>query len=169
MSRAPPQDGLDRKVRTMQQVIAQNVCPKSGRIFVCGLALDFCVHDTCVNARALGIPRVHLVVDAARAAHVPGVGQFGSGFLTDPAKVRGSIIANGVDVVRAADLLPEGTLLCAASEAARPAVGAQATLSFPHVLGPLGLAPAPRLKIKVTLPDATGDGNVESLAGRYSL
>ena len=57
------------------------------RLFVCGLALDFCVLDTCINAVALGFESVHIVLDAARAAHIPGFGQFGTGFLSDPKEV----------------------------------------------------------------------------------
>ena len=30
--------------------------------------------------------QVYMVLDAARAAHIPGVGTFGSGFLSDPSK-----------------------------------------------------------------------------------
>ena len=58
------------------------------RIFVCGLALDFCVMDTCINATFNGFKDVHYVLDAARAAHIPGVGLYGSGFLSDPQDVR---------------------------------------------------------------------------------
>jgi len=59
------------------------------RIFVCGLALDFCVLDTALNAAScsLGPDGVYLVADAARAAYVPGVGSFGTGFLSDPAEI----------------------------------------------------------------------------------
>lgn len=60
---------------------------KLRRIFCCGLAMDFCVLDSAVNAGSLGLAPdgVFLVADATRAAHIPGVGTFGSGFLTDPA------------------------------------------------------------------------------------
>lgn len=81
---APPdvlsvlRDGIDRKLQTMQDVLAKN-CPTvfsnredGGRVYVCGLALDFCVHDTCVNASTLGITKVSMIVDAARAAHIAG-------------------------------------------------------------------------------------------------
>lgn len=51
------------------------------RLFVCGLALDFCVADSAHNARDAGFDNVFMVLDAARAAHIPGVGGFGSGFL----------------------------------------------------------------------------------------
>ena len=37
------------------------------RLFVCGLALDFCVTDTCLNAKDAGFDSVHLLLDAARA------------------------------------------------------------------------------------------------------
>ena len=91
---APPdvlavlQDGVDRNLRTMQDVLNAKLCPEKGRIFVCGLALDFCVHDTCVNAIARDMQRVSIIVDAARAAHVPGLGSYGSGFLSEPSAVK---------------------------------------------------------------------------------
>ena len=57
---------------------------KKKRLFVCGLALDFCVLDTCLNARELGFEEVWIVLDAARAARIPGVGAHGTGFLSSP-------------------------------------------------------------------------------------
>lgn len=54
------------------------------RIFVVGLALDYCVLDTALTAAGAEFTDIHVVVDAARAAHIPGVGSFGSGFLQDP-------------------------------------------------------------------------------------
>jgi nicotinamidase-related amidase len=145
-SNAPPdvlavlQDGVDRKLRNMQDAIAANICPKKGKIFVCGLALDFCVHDTCVNAVALGMERVFIVADAARAAHVPGVGAHGSGFLTDPAFVRSSLASNGVNVVSYWGVLPEGYTV--------PRVYSPPGLSFPGALGPIGLKTGSNLKVE---------------------
>jgi hypothetical protein len=69
------------------------------RVFVCGLALDFCVLDTCVNASALKFKTVAMVLDAARAAHIPGLGLYGSGFLSDPKEVVGKIRDAGVSLV----------------------------------------------------------------------
>ena len=63
-----------------------------------GLALDFCVLDTCLNASSLGFRGVYMVLDAARAAHIPGVGSFGSGFLSDPAGVASKLEAAAVQV-----------------------------------------------------------------------
>uniref|UniRef100_A0A7S1CQX1 nicotinamidase n=1 Tax=Bicosoecida sp. CB-2014 TaxID=1486930 RepID=A0A7S1CQX1_9STRA len=54
------------------------------RIFVVGLALDFCVLDTALTAAGADFEDVIVVLDASRAAHIPGVGSVGSGFLTDP-------------------------------------------------------------------------------------
>eukprot|EP01004_Peranema_trichophorum_P003327 NODE_2320_length_1615_cov_71.250670_g1991_i0.p1 GENE.NODE_2320_length_1615_cov_71.250670_g1991_i0~~NODE_2320_length_1615_cov_71.250670_g1991_i0.p1 ORF type:complete len:391 (-),score=72.62 NODE_2320_length_1615_cov_71.250670_g1991_i0:211-1383(-) len=53
------------------------------RLFVCGLALDFCVLDTALNASALGFDKVYIVMEASRAAYLPEIGKF-DGFLTDP-------------------------------------------------------------------------------------
>jgi hypothetical protein len=75
------------------------VLKKFKRVFVCGLALDFCVLDTCVNASALKFKTVAMVLDAARAAHIPGLGLYGSGFLSDPKEVVGKIRDAGVSLV----------------------------------------------------------------------
>lgn len=71
------------------------------RLFVTGLALDFCVLDSALNASAHGLAPdgVFLVLDAARAAHIPGVGQFGSGFLSDPAEVVSKTKAQDVKII----------------------------------------------------------------------
>lgn len=83
-------DGKDRGAKSLGDVLKA-----SKRVFVCGLALDFCVLDTCINAVDAGLApqQVHMVLDAARAAHIPGVGAFGSGFLSDPAGVRACMLA----------------------------------------------------------------------------
>jgi len=54
---------------------------------VCGLVTDFCVLDTCVNGKANGFDEAWAVLDASRPTHTHGVGQFGSGFLSDPQEV----------------------------------------------------------------------------------
>jgi nicotinamidase-related amidase len=69
-----------------------------GRIFVCGLALDFCVLDTAVNAAKQGY-RTAIVIDLARSAHIPGVGKHGTGFLTDPNWMAQLLAANAVPLV----------------------------------------------------------------------
>jgi hypothetical protein len=94
--------------------------------------------------------RVHMVVDAARAAHISNVGQFGSGFLTDPKQIKETMSKLAVGMVKAADLLPPGTLVSINA----PAVGSrgattEAALRFPQTLGQLGLGHAPRLQITV--------------------
>jgi hypothetical protein len=60
---------------------------KGRRLFVCGLVTDFCVIDTCINARAAGFEEVYIVFDAARAVHIHGIGAHGTGFTTEPAEV----------------------------------------------------------------------------------
>eukprot|EP00735_Rhodelphis_limneticus_P007259 TRINITY_DN19770_c0_g1::TRINITY_DN19770_c0_g1_i1::g.11356::m.11356 TRINITY_DN19770_c0_g1::TRINITY_DN19770_c0_g1_i1::g.11356 ORF type:complete len:353 (+),score=25.58,sp/P21369/PNCA_ECOLI/32.39/3e-12,Isochorismatase/PF00857.15/3.8e-12,Isochorismatase/PF00857.15/5.6e-05 TRINITY_DN19770_c0_g1_i1:48-1106(+) len=57
------------------------------RLFICGLAFDYCVLDTALNARAYGFTEVYIVYDAARAAYSPGVGKYGSGFFQDPKEI----------------------------------------------------------------------------------
>jgi nicotinamidase-related amidase len=73
------------------------------RVFVCGLALDFCVLDSALNAasgKVVPAGGVYFVVDAARAAHIPGIGTFGTGFLSDPKDVVGKCKAAKVNLVR---------------------------------------------------------------------
>jgi nicotinamidase-related amidase len=77
----------------------------SKRFFVCGLAFDFCVLDTALNAAAAGYSNVTIVIDASRAAHIPGFGQFGSGFLSDPAALATKLKQAGVSLTHSSALL----------------------------------------------------------------
>lgn len=56
------------------------------RMFVTGLAMDFCVLDTALNAASIRVvpDGIYMPVEATRAAYILGVGKFGGGFLTDP-------------------------------------------------------------------------------------
>jgi len=75
------------------------------RIFVCGLALDFCVLDTALNAAGLHVaPETYIVVDAARSAHIEGVGTFGSGFLSDPKDIVHKTEEQGVKLCLSAEI-----------------------------------------------------------------
>mmetsp|Transcript_3906 Transcript_3906/g.11105 ORF Transcript_3906/g.11105 Transcript_3906/m.11105 type:complete len:346 (+) Transcript_3906:65-1102(+) len=88
---------LDR--RTLAEILQEHAVK---RLFVCGLALDFCVLDSSLNAATAGLAKdgVFLVTDAARAAHIPGIGTFGSGFLSDPASVVNKTKVAGVKLIR---------------------------------------------------------------------
>jgi nicotinamidase-related amidase len=66
-------DGVDRQLKTMQAVLKSKMSAE-GKVFVCGLAGDFCVRDTCINAKALDFERVAIVVDATRYRPGPGEG-----------------------------------------------------------------------------------------------
>lgn len=59
------EEGRGRGRRPLQDVLRP-----ARRLFVCGLALDFCVLDTCLNALDAGFSSVHLVLDAVRALHI---------------------------------------------------------------------------------------------------
>ncbi|CAK8989939.1 Hypothetical protein SCF082_LOCUS2042 [Durusdinium trenchii] len=122
-------DGVDRNCRTLHDVVKTKK-----RIFVCGLALDFCVLDTCLNAMGAGLSEVYMVLDAARAAHIPGVGTFGSGFLSDPSKVAEQMTAAGVKAIDTASLsgVSAGQL--------KDRLVLPDEQAFPQVLAPLGLA-----------------------------
>lgn len=96
---------LDRKPLGEWLVTATGPA-QGGRIFVAGLALDFCVQDTALNAARLlkespaASARfgggVYVVVDATRAAHIPGVGASGSGFLQCPEACASKMLEAGV-------------------------------------------------------------------------
>jgi len=74
------------------------------RLFSVGLCYDLCVIDTALNAAPI-VPEVYLVGDASRAVHIPGVGQFGSGFLNDPAHLVSQMKKTGVKICRSPQLL----------------------------------------------------------------
>lgn len=87
LDRVPLREYLDRRGAT-------------GRIFVVGLALDFCVLDSAVNLAVAANGRKLIVVAAGcRAAHIPGVGKHGSGFLSDPAEVCRQLRQHAVDLL----------------------------------------------------------------------
>lgn len=75
---------------------------KEGRIFCCGLAYDFCVIDSAVNYRK-AVPengKYYILQDLTRAARIPGIGSFGSGFLTDPRVHVKKLADHGIQLVR---------------------------------------------------------------------
>jgi len=76
------------------------------RLFGTGLALDFCVMDTLLNASAAGVAAsgTYLLADAARAAYIPGLGKFGTGFLSDPEELAKKMKASDVQWAKS-DLL----------------------------------------------------------------
>lgn len=101
---APPDvlSVLDR--RAVVDVISE---PKRKRLLATGLALDFCVLDSTINASG-EFAEVQLVADAGRAAHIPGVGAYGSGFLTDPKAIVDKMAKKGVALVYSDDLQAPG-------------------------------------------------------------
>ena len=64
---------------------------------MCGLALDFCVLDTRLNAKQCGVESVHPCSTRRRGAHRRR-GSHGSGFISDPQQVMGKIRDAGVNV-----------------------------------------------------------------------
>ena len=78
----------------VQELLKERIDNPKSRFFVCGLAFDFCVIDSAINLQ-YSFPlafivsentkkEVYILHQATRAAHIPGVGAYGSGFLTDP-------------------------------------------------------------------------------------
>ena len=101
----------------------------------------------------------------AGAAHIPGLGTFGSGFLSDPAEVVSKLNAAGVQLVSV-----EGVTGAAPSVAQN----ISALLAFPRSLGPLGLGAASRLTAALTIDAAAcryhiARGAVGSLANLSQL
>merc|ERR1719163_2557196 len=73
-------------------------------------------------------------MDAARAAHLPGIGQFGSGFLSPPKEIADKMAASGVKVV------PFCRVLGGEVSGVVPALDCKdSTKLFPHKLGPFAL------------------------------
>jgi len=84
-----------------------DLLPKGGRVFCCGLAYDYCVMDTAVNFVQTVVDfddnKCFMVQDLTRAARIPGIGAFGSGFLTDPSVLLEGLTANKIGLVRFVD------------------------------------------------------------------
>ena len=130
------QSAKERSRRSLREALADKK-----RLFVCGLALDFCVLDTCINGMAAGFAEVYLVLDCARAAHLAGIGQHGTGFLTAPREVLNKLQSHGVRLVTShtccGDKLLESDLWNSGPMGAQ--VSSEPRLAFPESLGPLGL------------------------------
>ncbi|CUG72539.1 isochorismatase hydrolase, putative [Bodo saltans] len=80
----------EKAASSMTESAAQSPSTRAkGNLYVVGLALDYCVLDTAVNAASLKDAKdlfhsVTILVDYCRPAHVANIGPFGSGFFTDP-------------------------------------------------------------------------------------
>lgn len=138
---SPPDVLAISKDRERGAMPLQDALKGCKRLFVCGLALDYCVGDTCINAKALGFPEVYMIMDLARSAYIPGLGSFGTGFLQNPEEVYGNLKKAGVKVTslqNAAGSLPPASV----------AVGVSVQAEFPSRLGGLGLTDT-GLKISV--------------------
>jgi len=86
-----------------------DIIPKKGRLLVVGLAFDFCVMDSAVNANILGFEKVFICIEAVRAAHIPGIGQHGSGFLSPPEMLVEKFKKHKIGIVSLQDILPVGS------------------------------------------------------------
>lgn len=102
---APPDVLAVTKKISMADLITEATEGAPNRIFVTGLALDFCVLDTALTGAAAGLKNIHIVKEACRAAHIPGVGGHGTGFLSDPSTVVSQCSEKGVKFCSAATLL----------------------------------------------------------------
>lgn len=99
---APPDILAIMHKKNMAEVISSkvNVNPKARKIYVVGLAFDYCVLDTAINARAAGFENVFIILDGSRAANIPGFGTFGSGFLQDPILIAEKLDIHGVKLLQ---------------------------------------------------------------------
>mmetsp|Transcript_14930 Transcript_14930/g.23944 ORF Transcript_14930/g.23944 Transcript_14930/m.23944 type:complete len:103 (+) Transcript_14930:82-390(+) len=86
--------------------VSRSCWEEKKRLFVVGLAMDFCVLDTCINAaQSPGCPyeKIYMVVDACRAAYIPG-GPY-NGFLSDPEVVAKKLKANKIELCNTSQAL----------------------------------------------------------------
>lgn len=119
------------------------------RLFICGLRLDYSVLETAVNAASAGFSDVSMILDATRAAHLSGVGQFGSGFIQDPSHLTAKLSEGGVKLVPSAAVLPNLT-------AVNPIrISDVHKSSFPSKLGPFHLVRAKKISLYVDRKEKT--------------
>jgi nicotinamidase-related amidase len=127
------------------------------RVFVCGLALDYCVLDTCLNGAKAGFEEIYLIMDASRAAHLQGIGQHGSGFLSDLGEIKEKLEKHQVRLIPSAALLD---FLIPAN----PLKNQGSSASFPEQWGPFTLLKSERLMLELNLAQqrykATGPKDV---------
>lgn len=91
---------LQKDLRPLEDIV-----PKSGRLLIAGLTLDGSVLDSAVAASRLGYDKVFVAVDASRPAHFGMSGEYGSGFLTDPAFIVSELQKHCVNIVQSAEIL----------------------------------------------------------------
>lgn len=137
---APPDILAAHRRVTLAEHLKQN---KIKRVFACGLAMDFCVLDTCLNGVQAGFTESYLLMDATRAAYVPGLGQIGTGFLSCPAEIKEKLVRNHVRVCPSSCVLPSLKVLDPLLDLTAPMP------KFPFKLGPFALAWATKLKLTV--------------------
>lgn len=113
------------------------------RLFVCGLALDYCVLDTVLGATKMGFRNTQLVLDSSRAMHLKDMGKFGTGFLSDPAIIQKKLKNAGAKIVPTAAILPGFTPSNPFYDKAELKHG------FPKTLGPFALCRCKRLSLWV--------------------
>lgn len=94
---APPDVLAWESRKSLGDVLADR---KTGRLFICGLALDFCVLDTAINATLAGFQNVYIIVDATRAAFVDGA------FITPVNHLREAFTKYSIRLAPARDCLP---------------------------------------------------------------
>eukprot|EP00531_Pseudo-nitzschia_arenysensis_P002767 CAMPEP_0116145984 /NCGR_PEP_ID=MMETSP0329-20121206/16915_1 /TAXON_ID=697910 /ORGANISM="Pseudo-nitzschia arenysensis, Strain B593" /LENGTH=291 /DNA_ID=CAMNT_0003641687 /DNA_START=123 /DNA_END=998 /DNA_ORIENTATION=+ len=75
---------------------------EGGKVYCCGLAMDYCVIDTAQNycQSVENASDCFIIQDLTRAAMVPGLGTFGCGFLTDPKVMLDKLVSNKIGLVK---------------------------------------------------------------------
>lgn len=91
---------LQPDLRPLHEVI-----PRSGRLLIVGLALDTSILETAVAASRLGYEKVFVAIDACRASHFGITGEYGSGFLTDPAYIVSQFEKHDINIVQSGEVL----------------------------------------------------------------